>query len=155
MFDPTLGHVTKKDLTGIGGWLILVAIGQVIGPIALLGQVARYMSTPEYSVAWKTLPLAMGGEFALNSAYFLFAIWCSINFFRKRTTFPALFIWELWLGVALPIADILLVALASSLSADELVDASSMREVIRAFVMAVIWTCYTLKSRRVRNTFVE
>lgn len=98
-------------------------------------------------------PLMMWGELALWGAFCLYALWCSSNFFNKRKIFPALYIWELWLVLALLIVDTVWVVHTSTVPLGAVIDAQSGRFIF-GFVTAVIWTWYTLKSKRVKDTFV-
>lgn len=146
-------EIKTPALTGIAGWLLPVAIGQALGPVAILLQ--TLISFKDYEVIWKARTVLVLGEIALNAAFFLFVVWCSINFFKKRREFPVLFIWELWLAVAVPIIDILWVAHMTGNSAGSLTDEKDMKEIFRALVFAIVWTLYALKSVRVKNTFVN
>jgi hypothetical protein len=150
---PLVGTGPLKPLTGIGGWLGLIAIGQALLPLVLVGQLIVY--EVENQRLWKTHPVLLGGEAVLNIGMVLFAIWCSINFFKKRKAFPQLFIWELWLIVFMPFADGLWVSVITDAPLDDLVNADDTKTTLRALINAIVWTLYTVKSVRVKNTFVN
>jgi hypothetical protein len=153
MGDSTVGLASKNEPSGIGGWLILVAIGQIVGPLFLLTKLAFLMGGSGSSNAWKLFPVTMWGELAMWGAFFLFALWCSRNFFNKRKAFPTLYIWEICLALALPIVDAMWIVQTSTVPVRAVI-ASQTAIVIWTIPGAVIWTWYTLKSKRVKNTFV-
>jgi hypothetical protein len=143
----------SQPLKGIGGWLIVVAIGQAATPLALILRYA--LDFREYWSLWKTQLLPIAGEAILNLGIILFVIWCSISFFGTRKSFPRLFIWELWLLVFLRFVDDLWVSLTTGASLNNLVSEADTKGNVRALVIAIVWTAYTLKSVRVKNTFVN
>ena len=50
----------KQPLSGIGGWLALVAFGQVLGLLKVLGGLAQYYTTIEQEL-WKRFPTVLWG----------------------------------------------------------------------------------------------
>jgi hypothetical protein len=64
----------KPPLSGIAGWLILIAIGQVVGVIKLLGSLAQYYGDADPKL-FQQFPVTMWGEAALNTGYVVLAIY--------------------------------------------------------------------------------
>src|SRR5215203_573173 len=93
----------ESKLKGIGGWLILVAIGQVLGPVKNLGTLLQYYSSMDRSM-FGQFPVTFIGEGLLNFFLLLFIFWTTVAFFRTSRWFPQMFAWEIALSVlALPI----------------------------------------------------
>jgi hypothetical protein len=142
-----------QALTGIQGWLILVAIGQVALPLVVIVQLA--ISLVEYRIIWKIHPIFVAGWVALYGAVLLFTLWCSFNFFKKRREFPQLFIWELWLLVFVPFLGVIWATLVTGVKIDNLLTSDDWKDVVRSLITAIAWTLYTLRSVRVKNTFAN
>ena len=118
-------------LTGIGGWLLLPAIGAVLGVLN-----------------------SVGGAFANPAPFSIlfagFSAVVAVAFFRKHRATPRLFI-------ALLIADALLtlpLVLAPGSLRDRRMEAA-MREAVRSVMVAIVWIPYFLNSKRVKLTFVR
>jgi Protein of unknown function (DUF2569) len=158
----------KTDLepAGIGGWLILPAIGLVISPIwqgigiirdivpALNPDVLKTLSDPtsaNYSALW--VP-TMIFESITSVLMFVFTLWLAyLFFFRKSALVPRLFI--IWLAshLIIQIIDWLLtnrLPLAVEQSPNGIVSSLG-----RSITNAAIWIPYFIWSIRVKNTFVD
>jgi Protein of unknown function (DUF2569) len=144
---------------GIGGWLLLVAVGQVVGPLRMLVGLGQMFIDPDTLQAFERVPLATYGEFALNLALTLLAIATAILFFRKSRYFPRFFICELVAAFVIPALAVVWVALILSARFGQpfgeflALEPQEVAQLILAVVTALIWIPYTLKSKRVRNTF--
>jgi hypothetical protein len=153
---------------GIGGWLVIVAIGLVISPFLTLG----YMWTDFHSLTSADRVLAeqlvpglttlVGFEFFGNA--FLFAAWLPVFvlFLRQRRLFPRTY--QLWLGA-------ILVARAAEYTLSFRLGTGATGEgaatlvqnlhsklglgVLKALVAAAIWISYVGVSERVKATFVN
>lgn len=144
---------------GIGGWLLFVAFGQVIGVLQAVGVLGQYYLDPENLKAFEQFPLAMTGDLAINAAMLLLTLGTAVLFFARSRHFPRVFIIEL---VAMPLFAIMVTLwLAFALShqfdapfGDLLVlERQEAVQFSLGVAAALIWIPYTLKSRRVRNTF--
>ena len=149
------------ELVGIGGWLVLVAIGQVLGPIRSLLSIGNYYLNELDTSLFESFPLTVYGEIVLNVAFFAFSIFTAIMFFRHSRLFPRLFILQWILIGALPLIDAAWVAITASIYTGESLteffnmDAKDIGQVVGAIIFGPIWIAYVLRSRRVANTFVK
>jgi hypothetical protein len=151
----------KPELVGIGGWLILVAIGQVLGPIGTLVSIGNYylheVDTPMFDI----LPLIVYGTIALSAAYLAYSVFTTIMFFRHSRLFPRLYILQWILMAAMPLVDVAWVAITASVYTGEsltdflTIDVEHVGQVVAALILGPIWIAYMLRSRRVANTFVK
>ena len=149
---------------GIGGWLILVAIGLCVQPVLLLKAIAdnvaifdpdtwRALTTPgapAYHPLWAPLLL---GETGVNLVLFAWSGVLLYVFFAKRRGFPRLVVAYMGVSLAAVLADL---ALARTIpSAQAHLTASDYRQVGRSAISAAVWIPYFLRSRRVAATFVH
>ena len=162
---PPVIHETlpmDQQLTGLGGWLILVAIGLIV---SLLRIAKDFVSTwPAYSVeSWAALTTRGGERYHyLWGPYLSWALLANIAmlialaltlvlFFRRRRIFPRVFICYMVFGAVVSVLDITVTQLIPAAK----VESHGAVEVVRVFVGCGIWIPYMLMSRRVRNTFVR
>jgi hypothetical protein len=154
--------LVDAKLEGIGGWLILVMIGVLFRPAVLVWAIVDNAGAyaPEN---WLALTSPTGGnyhalwgpllifELLANLALLGLSLLVVILFFQKRRTFPGFFIVLLIAGATLISLDH--AALRSlSLEGFDLAEPNP-REPVRSIINALIWTLYTIKSRRVKATF--
>lgn len=162
--EPIVKMSTRKDLQGIGGWLFLIAISMVIQPLRLAWQIATlWMAYPPQvwntltvpgsdSYHWLWQPVLMF-ELSVNISWFVFALLMLVLFFKKRQSFPNIYVIYLFTTLALSLMDYFF---ADGIpAAAEKTDIRYQKEIIRYGVYVCIWTFYLMKSRRVRNTFVK
>jgi hypothetical protein len=146
---------------GIGGWLLLVAFGQVVGPLRLLVALGQTYFDPDAQKGFEQFPLATYGELASLLTLMLFSIPTAVLFFRKSRYFPRFFICELVAAFVVPALSVVWSALTLSAqlggSVGEflMLEPQEIAQFVWAVVGALIWIPYTLKSKRVRNTFGE
>ena len=123
-------------------------------------QLAYQYLDPDYLKVFRDVPLAAFGELALDIAAVVLALLTTILLFRKSPLFPRMFILACVAGVAIPVAQAVWIAFAFSQTLgrpfSELLefDAQEIGRLILAAIGAAIWITYTLKSKRVRNTFI-
>jgi hypothetical protein len=147
-----------EDLDGIGGWLILPAIGLVVSPFVIL-----------HALFTANIPILFGDKYQpfLNSHpaftgllifevitnIVLIAALAGLNylFFTKRKSLPTYMI--------LYFATQLLVVLADGITAHALFPNGKLETaytaIARSFVACLIWIPYFLVSRRVKATFTR
>ena len=150
----------KPPLSGIAGWLILVAIGQVVGVIKLLGLLAQYYGDVDPKL-FQQFSVAMWGEAALYTGFLALLIYTAVLFFRKSSKFPQFFIYEWMFVIFMPLVDLVWVALTLSLYTGRpfaefaKLDPETVGQSIAAMIGAAVWITYIIKSRRVANTFTK
>ena len=148
-------------LTGIAGWLGLVAVGQVLGPVRSVLAIGHYFVSDLDSELFQRYPWTGYGEIALMAAFLAFMICTTILFFRHSRKFPRFFIMEWIFMAALPLIDMVWVAFTlSAYSVGSFADLFTIEpqegaQVVAAVLLGSIWTAYVLRSRRVANTFVK
>jgi hypothetical protein len=155
------GPATETGPRGIGGWLLVVALGQLVSPLQLIVALGQYYLDPENLKVFGQFPLAMYGELVMDAILLVLVATTAVLFFRKSRYFPRFFITELLAVIGLTILISLWTAVAFSIESGAPI--SALLEVERqdvvqfcsAVVVALIWIPYILKSRRVKNTFVD
>ena len=155
----------KKEIKGLGGWLILLGIGVVLSPFRLLittvpvfQEVFSYdtweiLTTPgltTYHPLWAPLII---GEIFYNFAIFSASIYLIYLFFSKHYLFPKFF-------MAIVIISLIFIPLDASvvkiIFPDEpIFYPETLKEFVRVLVYGLIWIPYLLISKRVKTTFVE
>ncbi|MGC3960112.1 MAG: DUF3857 domain-containing protein [Verrucomicrobiota bacterium] len=156
---------TAPQLRGLSGWLILVGFGLCLSlPMRgyfLLSNWDGYFSIQ----VWQNFAMPQSDRYHPGYAPLLIyellgniAI-IGLNvltiglFFMKRKAFPRVFLLFLWTNAFLIVSDELICRQIPFLAKES--SAASTRLAIRAVFYAVLWTAYTLKSRRVRATFIH
>jgi hypothetical protein len=150
----------KKELVGIGGWLTLLAIGLIVGPLRLLGSQATYYSTVP-SQLWTRFPLIIYGEVLLNTSLLLIWMCTAVLFFTKSSRFPSFFLFAYAAAVLLYPLDAALSAVGLSMYtgqplstfAEQMLDPKEVGQWIAILFSAMIWVPYVRLSKRVANTF--
>lgn len=148
-------------LAGIGGWLIFIAIGQVLGPVRTGIALVKYYTSEVNGDFFTEYTLTFYGELLMNVAFLAFMIITAVFFFRHSRLFPRLFILELVLTATLPLIDMLWAAVTvSAVSGTNIADLLSLDpqdigQVVATVIIGPIWIAYILRSRRVANTFVK
>lgn len=165
MNETDQAGTAEKKLEGIGGWLILAAIGLCVSPIkigvglvrdvlpAFSGGVWEKLTTPgspAYDPLWAPLLIM---EMVGNIIFILFPLAILFFFFTKKRSAPLLMIIFLLSNLAFVVADYV-VAMRIPVVAS-MPDESTPVEIIRVAIACAIWVPYFLKSKRVRNTFVK
>lgn len=146
--------------TGLGGWLILVAIGVCLSPIRLIGMfIATYgpalregrllvMFDDNTHLSVKVL---LWFECIFNPLILVTSLVTVCLFFTCSRWFPRVFIGLALATVAGQAIDLALAAAIPGADAD--LTGQEIVPLIRASIFAAIWVPYMLVSQRVRNTF--
>ena len=151
---------TRAGPRGIGGWLILAAIGITLRPVLLLFSVLKTLpsystttwadlTTPgaqRYDALWAPTLLF---ELVANIAMLIFACVLAWLFYRRKRQFPVLFVWVMSVSIVITLVDH---ALANALP---LTTHTGWERYLSSVIALVAWILYILRSRRVRNTFVN
>jgi len=150
---------------GIGGWLLLPALGIVISPIRVTVEMFHSMLPVLKPGVWQALtdpasdafhpllPPLIQFEAVANVLLVVLAVVTAICFFAKKRSAPRVFIAFLGLSLAVQAVDWAWAAqLPARFQADE---AGSWKELAKAAVACAVWVPYFLLSRRVANTFTR
>ena len=160
--DPPPQLLGRDSAHGIGGWLVLVAIGLMISPFLIgrtLFDIAGAMSSDtwaalttfggaSYHALWAPLLLA---ELVVDLGLMVFAVLLLILFFQRRTCFPKLMIGFYIASALVQGGDMLM----SSLIPSSTVADKEYVTLVRVVIASIIWSAYMMKSRRVKATFVR
>jgi hypothetical protein len=143
--------------------LILVGFGLCIAPVIRLGAFGGNLPGYFSADVWQRVAMPQGAayhplygpllifELLVNELYLGLNALLLVLFFTKRKAFPALFVFFLLSNAVLVALDDLGCGIINAKSST----AQSHVEVIRTIIPAMIWSLYTLKSRRVMATFVR
>jgi hypothetical protein len=150
---------------GLGGWLILPAIGLFVMPI----RVGTFLNTFYASVfeegLWDALTTpgsesyhllwapAIISEMVANIFFIFFDVVLIFLFFMKSHRLPAFFVAFLAANALFVVGDFIVTSFIPAVASAN--RAESIGEVARAIGGAVIWIPYFLMSKRVKNTFVK
>lgn len=146
---PPSSAVDPK-LVGIGGWLVLPAIGFVLGPIVgVVGLIAALALFSDVERA------GYGGIYALELVVqvglLAFLLYAAIRFFGKKANAPAVIITLLLVSLGTSV-----VLLVIELGAGAKVFAiETGKQLVREVIGAAIWIPYFRVSKRVKATFVN
>lgn len=135
--------MSKKDLKGLGGWLILYAVGLILMDLLNFSGVIGGILTKNIFLLF---PLII---------YSLFYLWITTLFFNKQKLFVKVTIILLWIGI---ISGILLVSLGFLASLIHYIEDSSSYLLMMILILVFIniaWLQYFKESIRVKNTFVN
>ena len=146
---------------GIGGWLVLMAIGLVIQPFRLLGFLAQDLrafedntwrrlttpSSPAYHPVWGPVLVA---ETVANGLFLAGSFVLLYLFFKKRAAYPRIAIGFL---AASAVFQVLEVAVGRALVGSGGLEKET-GQLMLAVVSAALWISYLVRSRRVAATFV-
>lgn len=153
-----------KQLAGIRGWLILLAIGLCLTPIRMVFDFVNML--PSFANdSWTTLTTTGGVNFhamwapvllfelAGNLAMIVFSTLLAVVFFQRRRLAPVLYLCVFGGGILFRLADLLL---ANLLPVDAQTAARADWPVLAGSTVAfAIWGSYFLVSKRAKATFVR
>lgn len=141
------------DLEGIGGWLVLVAIGLAIAPFTCLHGLftdLRALFGANYSGLFSSGPgiaILFLFETATNTVFLVAALVLNVMFYRKKRGIPV------WMSTYL-IAHFVAI-LIDQVGSQLLLGHSHPGEITNSFLGMAIWVPYLVRSRRVEATFTH
>ena len=150
--DQSEADVPDSDekLVGIRGWLILPAIGLVLGPIG--GVIGLLAASGNYSdVARAGYGAIYALELVVITGMIALTIYAATLFFRKRSNAPRTVITLIVVNLVAS-GVVLVIALGAGA---EVFAAATGKQLARDTFNAAIWIPYFLVSRRVKATFVN
>lgn len=165
MSETAPAAATIDGPKGIGGWLVLPAIGLVVTPFWIVitfvrdllpvfdGETWAMLTTPGSAVYHPALAPLLIFELAANLFLLGFTCYLLYLFFNKSRNLPPLMIaWLLVSGVIVAV-DTFWGLQIPIVAADA--GTSYYKDLIRAVIAIAIWVPYFTVSKRVKNTFVE
>ena len=143
----------NANLKGIGGWLLLLAIGQCLGTLRVAGGIAQSM--PEYQSVWSIPngPAAAISEIACNVLLLVMVGITTWALFNHKRFFPTLFLYQWGASLILPIVSTVAVSYFLRVPDKEHLY-TLVGTWVASFIAGGIWVIYVLRSQRVKNTFV-
>lgn len=154
----------KKELKGLGGWLILVGIGVVTTPILMVrdllsslelfrGDDLKIFIESNSEFYNPQFLYFVYGETIVNVLMLIAAIYAFYLFFAKHYRFP-----KFYIGLTSCYFIVLLldtVILGKIFPEIEQFDEDTIKELVKSLMRICIWIPYLLLSVRVKNTFIE
>ena len=146
---------------GIGGWLILPVIGLCLTPLRALLQLGEFSSLKDaFAFLTGGQKAFLVAEMVLNFGIILvLPIVLLVLLFNKKATFPRVYVIWAVLCLVFLVGDLIMAKVMFSeifaAGSVELLDADTLKDILRTIVLVAVWVPYMLNSRRVRNTFVQ
>jgi hypothetical protein len=144
---------TTVGPTGLGGWLVLV----------MLGQLSAILKTAKGLIDDLELSTAVPAEhahvvyfnLAMNIGFLALIGLTTVQMFRTKRAFPTLWKAQGVAAVVFPIVDRVVVSATMNVPVTKMFDGTAMGEMIAAPIAIVIGWWYMNASVRVKNTFVN
>lgn len=136
-------------MTGIAGWLALLAVLQVASLFFHVVGLARLL--PVVGHLFAILPIVIGYQLIANLVTVTLLLYTTLLLFRRRQAFPFMLRVQLWTVAVLHLVDFALMRILIGPTRSMWADTGEMVGHVTA---AIVWSAYTLLSVRVRNTFV-
>jgi hypothetical protein len=139
---------------GFGGWLLLVAIGQWLG---LFGGLVQFvLGLPDDASRWSDPAMRRGimGEAGLEIALLAMMLYTTVMMSMKRREFPTLFRIQLALVVVVPLLSTWWTSTSAGKPLEGLEFAGTAVQAVVGVIGASLSILYSLRSERVRNTFI-
>lgn len=147
--------VNAAGPSGLGGWLLLLAIGQTLFPLRTLADLAKSGDAYSRLMTFERGPLAVYGDVGLTVAFAALQFVVAIFMYRRSRLFPKLFMYQ-WIAIpAFLILESLLVSASLGVPIDQVLSPGAVSRTTGAFLFGGLWVWYVFKSVRVRNTFVR
>ncbi|WP_263486389.1 DUF2569 family protein [Mesorhizobium sp. B261B1A] len=140
-------------LIGFGGWLMLLAIGQVLSPLRTLADLANSAEGYRQLMSLPNGLVAVYSEVALNLAFLALQLVVLISMLRRSRRFPQLFLVQ-W--IAIPVVfllDTILISSTLGVPVSQILAGDALATPVLSFILTGAWVAYVYKSVRVKNTF--
>lgn len=156
--DGEAVKVEPQPGESIGGWLYLVAIGMILGPImnALhVKQLVEAAQNANWDMIWKqgsVTVLSIIFEFGIQGYMLLFSIFLAVLFFGRRKNLPKMLVIYLVSIFALGVISAVITASIPNITPELVGEAIAFP--VSVLIGGLIWIPYFLRSKRVKRTFV-
>jgi hypothetical protein len=150
MTQPQQDSTANPSYSGIGGWLLLPAIGLVLSPIFILlfvnSRIVPFFTAAQFIGVSGELRTMLILDLVLNLAMFVYNIVIAVFFFKKRKILPKLVITLYALNLFFLLSDRFVFLTLNS--------EQFTLGLVRGILSSLIWIPYFLVSKRVKETFV-
>lgn len=155
----------SSQYSKIGGWLILLGIGIVLNPFRLIFSSYSIFSDVFSVENWNSFTTVNGiyyhklwkpiifFELSINIILFIFSLVILVLFFKKSKLFPKLWIINICTFLLFGIIDLLLCRQVHFIVEQGMND--FYQPIIQSFFTLGIWGTYLMKSKRVKDTFIN
>jgi len=153
------------QLKGLGGWLILVGFGLIFGLlrliVALNAAFKPYIDTdlldkltnPNSASYIPNFNILFYSETVISIFFILMFIYLIYLYFTKNKKFPKYYIFiTLFIILYIPLDSYITSVIFSD---SKVWTGETVKSIFQALFSGAIWIPYMLKSKRVRNTFIE
>lgn len=160
--SPLPPSLIRSQLDGLGGWLVVVALGLIFRPLMFVGACVQLGPSIFPLDVWRNLTLSGNAayhplwmpillfEMTYNIVAAVFSVLLLVLFFQKRQAWPRCFIGFMIFMLCGVVVDQML---AANIPALVKTQSDSTKDLTKIFFAAAIWIPYTLRSERVRATF--
>jgi hypothetical protein len=138
---------------GLGGWLVLLVLGQILGIFRVLKAITDDIDL--LKDATPQVHAAVVAELTLNAAFLALVAYVTVMMFRQSRAFPGLWKIQAVAAILVPIADAVLVTNLLNVPIARVLDEQAIGQLIGMAIAIGIWAWYLTVSKRVRNTFVK
>ena len=147
----------KAPLTGFGGWLIWLAIGQALAIPRMVQKLVAYYGDESTPAMFQATPVAMYGELILWVCYLVLVIYTTGAFFYKKRAFKRAFTIQSLSLLAFGIIDLIWISAVDGVPLAAMINegAGQLGSAVGATIGMIPWVAYVWRSRRVANTFVN
>ncbi|PWW02542.1 uncharacterized protein DUF2569 [Paenibacillus cellulosilyticus] len=158
----------SHQISGLGGWLILIQIGLIY---SLLSDIIQVMGNgifnattwdkltntayDSYNSMWKPVLIT---QLAFYSVFTLFVLFTLISFYRKKSYLPKLMITYYAVSFLFSVVNFILVMQIDNLKTATdvpITQTSLVTGLVISAIISALWIGYFTRSKRVRNTFVN
>jgi hypothetical protein len=155
----------QNKLEGLGGWLMLVALGIILAPLRIAAETFPIYSEVFSSGAWAAITTPGTEDYVPYLASYVYAegvinvgmimawVYIGFLFFTRKKAFPQWFIGILLFTLAFIVVDALWSTFV--LPGEPVFDADTTKQLVRSLIYTAIWMPYMLVSERVKLTFVR
>lgn len=158
----------KTELRGLGGWLVLIAVGVTIAPFLNVVTDFNTFYTSFDAEAWSALTNSNSAAYnPYFASYFSLGVIISVIidaylfylmylFYKESSSFPSLYIKLIFAVFIFIILDLVVASLIfPSLTTSDLLDLPTIKGIFQSIFAILVWVPYMMKSVRVKNTFVN
>ncbi|TPL56935.1 DUF2569 family protein [Mesorhizobium sp. B2-4-2] len=140
-------------LIGFGGWLMVLAIGQVSSPLRTLADLANSAEGYRQLMPLPNGLVAVYSEVALNLAFLALQLVVLISMLRRSRRFPQLFLVQ-WIAIPVVfVLDTILISSTLGVPVSQILAGDALATPVLSFILTGAWVAYVYKSVRVKNTF--